>query len=143
VKTKVLSVVDYGVFVKVRDGIEGLISQNDVVTPVDAEGKEKPLRPGDEVDAEIANIDTQERRITLSMRMGEAAPQASSGEASAKPARAQTKAPKKSAAAEAAGGTIGDLIKQKLGGKLTNIGPEKGEKKEDDKDGAKDGEETE
>ncbi|MGH7293280.1 MAG: S1 RNA-binding domain-containing protein, partial [Polyangiaceae bacterium] len=119
VKAKVLSVVDYGVFVHVRDGIEGLIAQNDVVTPVDAEGKEKALRPGDELDAEIANIDTQERRITLSMRMGEAASGgATAPSAEAKPARTTTKAPKKSAAAEAAGGTIGDLIKQKLGGKL-------------------------
>jgi small subunit ribosomal protein S1 len=140
VKAKVLSTVDYGVFVRVRDGVEGLISQNDVVTSADAEGKEKALRPGDEVEAEIANIDTQERRITLSMRMGEAAAPATEASAN-KPARTQSKAPKKSAAAEAAaGGTIGDLIKQKLGGKLS-IGAEKAEKaesKDDTKDEAKD-----
>ncbi|MGH7439574.1 MAG: S1 RNA-binding domain-containing protein, partial [Polyangiaceae bacterium] len=79
VKAKVLSVVDYGVFVRVRDGVEGLISQGDVVTPVDADGKEHALRPGDEVEAEIANIDTQERRITLSMRVGGGASAAASG----------------------------------------------------------------
>jgi small subunit ribosomal protein S1 len=122
VKTKVLSVVDYGVFVHVRDGIEGLISQNDVVQPVDAEGKERAFKPGDEIDAEIANIDSQERRITLSMRVGEAAgaPQTSSS-TEAKPVQRSTKTPKKSAASDASGGTIGDLIKQKLGGKLAAI----------------------
>src|SRR3984885_1294647 len=69
VTVKVISVVDYGVFVRVRDGIEGLIAQNDLVLPKDENGEDKPLHPGDEVEAEIANIDTQERRITLSMRM--------------------------------------------------------------------------
>ena len=141
VHCKVLSLVDYGVFVHVRDGIEGLISQNEVVEPKDAEGKDKPLRAGDELDAEIANIDTQERRITLSMRVGEAAgapAAAATGGGDAKPAVARaSKAPKKTSAAEAAaGGTIGELIKQKLGAKLQGIG-EKGEGEEKDEGGEK------
>jgi small subunit ribosomal protein S1 len=137
VTCKVLSVVDYGVFVRVRDGIEGLIAQNDLVLGKDEAGNEKPLKPGDDVEAEIANIDTQERRITLSMRKGESAAAAPAGEA--KPAARTSKAPKKSAAAEAAaGGTIGELIKQKLGAKLAGIGtekePSKDEPDEDEKD---------
>ncbi len=132
VKAKVLSIVDYGMFVHVRDGVEGLIPQNEIVAPDAGEdGKEKGFKVGDEVDAEIANIDTQERRITLSMRVGGGATAAASASTGteAKPAAARTtKAPKKSAAAEAAaGGTIGELIKQKLGSKLASIGPEKGE----------------
>ncbi len=133
VQCKVISVVDYGVFVRVREGVEGHIPQNEIVLPKDETGAERQLKPGDEVDAEIANIDTQERRITLSMRMGEGAAAAA---VEAKPARAPSKAPKKSAAAEAAGGTIGELIKQKLGSKLASISPEKAaeeaEKKEDE-----------
>jgi len=125
VKTQVLSIVDYGVFVRVREGIEGLIPQNELVLPKDESGKEKQPRPGDEVEAEIANIDTQERRITLSMRMGEGAAATTT---EAKPAQRASKAPKKSASAEAAGGTIGDLIKQKLGDKLGSISPEKAQK---------------
>src|SRR5581483_2434785 len=35
VSVKVLSTVDYGVFVRVRDGIEGLIPQSDLVVPRD------------------------------------------------------------------------------------------------------------
>jgi small subunit ribosomal protein S1 len=122
VKTRVLSVVDYGVFVRVRDGIEGLISQNDVVSPTEADGKPRALRPGEDVEAEIANIDTQERRITLSMRKGEApAPTAET-----KPTQQRgSRAPKKAAPTEAGGGTIGELIKQKLGSKLATIGGEK------------------
>src|SRR5580692_1343699 len=116
VKVKVVSVVDYGAFVHIRDGVEGFIAQNDLVLPKDDSGEERELRIGDRLEAEIANIDTQERRITLSMRMGEAASAAAPSAEANKPARTTTKAPKKSAAADAAGGTIGDLIKQKLGG---------------------------
>jgi small subunit ribosomal protein S1 len=131
VRCKVLSVVDYGVFVHVRDGIDGLIAQSDIVLPKDENGDEHPLKPGDEIDAEIANIDTQERRLTLSMRKGEPAP-ASAPEA--KTAQRASKAPKKAATADAAaGGTIGELIKQKLGDKLASIGDTKKdeERKED------------
>jgi small subunit ribosomal protein S1 len=133
VQCKVVSVVDYGVFVHVRDGVEGLIPQNDLVLPKDETGKERQLRSGDVLEAEIANIDTQERRITLSMRRGES-PASPTNEA--KPAPRGSKVPKKSAAAEATGGTIGELIKQKLGSKLAGIGTEKkdDEKKDDEKD---------
>jgi small subunit ribosomal protein S1 len=128
VRCRVLSIVDYGVFVQVREGIEGLIPQGDVVLPKDEAGKERALRVGEELEAEIANIDTQERRITLSMRRGEtAAAAATTGEAKAASPRAPSKAPKKSATAEALGGTIGELIKQKLGDKLASIGTEKKE----------------
>ncbi len=129
---KVLSIVDYGVFVHLRDGIEGLITQNDLVLPKDEAGKDKPLHVGDEIEAEIANIDSQERRITLSMRKGEPAPASAPGEAKSSPVRTASKPPKKSAAADATGGTIGELIKQKLGAKLATIGNEK--KDEEDKD---------
>jgi small subunit ribosomal protein S1 len=126
VKSKVLNIVEYGVFVQVREGVEGLVPQNELVLQKDESGEEVLPKIGEEIEAEIANIDTQERRLTLSMRRGEAASTAS---AEAKPGRT-SKSPKKSAAAEAAGGTIGELIKQKLGAKLAQISTEK--KDEDD-----------
>src|SRR6202451_33963 len=67
VEASVVSLVDYGIFVRVREGVEGLISQGDIV-----QTEENPLKIGDKVQAEIANIDSQDRRITLSMRIGEA-----------------------------------------------------------------------
>jgi small subunit ribosomal protein S1 len=112
------------VFVRVKDGIEGLIAQSDVVLQKDDAGLDVPLREGDEIEAEIANIDSQERRITLSMRKGEAAP-ATESAGEARPVARASKLPKKTPAADAAGGTIGELIKQKLGAKLATIGNEK------------------
>jgi small subunit ribosomal protein S1 len=140
VKCKVLSIVDYGVFVHVRDGVEGLIPQNDLVLPKDETGKEKALRVGEELESEIANIDTQERRLTLSMRRGG---ETTSVTAEAKPSPRASKAPKKTAAAEATGGTIGELIKQKLGAKLAGIGTEKAEKSEKTDEEKKDEEKKE
>ena len=121
---KVVSIVDYGVFVKVKDGVEGLISQGDVVVP---EGAEE-LKIGDLVKAEIANIDTQDRKLTLSMRIGEGERQS--------PTKADVKrasmTPKKAGGGDdKGGGTIGELIKQKLGAKLAV------EKKEEETDSDK------
>jgi small subunit ribosomal protein S1 len=123
VECTVMSVVDYGAFVKVRDGIEGLIASGDLIVP---EGSE--LKIGDKVNAEIANIDSQDRRLTLSMRIGESAAQASSA-----PKRVSA-APKKTDEAAKAGGTIGDLIKQKLGEKLAPTKKEDGDDEEENED---------
>jgi small subunit ribosomal protein S1 len=119
VEASVVSIVDYGIFVRVRDGVEGLIAQGDLT-----EGAEPKI--GDKVQAEIANIDSQDRRITLSMRIGEGASQSSKAE------KRPSMMPKKAASeADKAGGTIGELIKQKLGDKLGGIDKKEDEKKEE------------
>jgi small subunit ribosomal protein S1 len=123
VKAKVISVVDYGAFVRIREGIEALIPQNELNEVPGEEGATRPVQIGDEVDAEVSNIDSQDRRLTLSMHIGEA----QKGEAnSAKTEKRESRAPKKAAEDAAKGGTIGELIKQKLGEKLAL------EKKEDE-----------
>ena len=124
VEASVVSLVDYGIFVRVRDGVEGLVSQGDIV-----QSEEKPLKIGDKVQAEIANIDSQDRRITLSMRIGEAASQPTKAE------KRPSMMPKKAAAdADKAGGTIGELIKQKLGDKLAAVAKEEKEEKDEKKE---------
>lgn len=136
VNVKVLSTVDYGVFVSVREGVEGLIPSNELAELKNEAGEARPIRIGDTFEAEIANIDTQDRRLTLSMRTGEpTAPATQASPAAASPAAGEakpraekaTKASKKAQADEAKGGTIGDLIKQKLGDKLA-LEKEKAEK---------------
>src|SRR4051794_34826728 len=59
----VLSIVDYGVFVRLREGVEGLISQQDVV---ESEGAK--IKVGDKVKCEVTSLDTIERRLFLSMK---------------------------------------------------------------------------
>ncbi len=96
VQAKVFSLVDYGVFVRMSDGVEGLVPVSEVV---EEEGKK--LKIGDEIEAEISNVDVVDRRITLTMKdIGQHPVQ-------------EIAAPK---AAQAS--TLGALIREKLGDKL-------------------------
>jgi len=116
----VVSTVDYGAFVRVRDGVEGLIPQNELVLPKDESGEPRELKIGEKLSAEIANIDSQDRRLTLSMRVGEAVAVTTSSSSSKAEKRASVPPKKSGGGAEESkgGGTIGELIKQKLGEKL-------------------------
>ncbi|HVH43645.1 MAG TPA: 30S ribosomal protein S1 [Labilithrix sp.] len=109
VDSKVVSLVDYGVFVRIREGVEALVPSNELVEKKDAEGNVVPFEIGDPIQAEVANVDSQDRRVTLSMRIGEAAtaPKAEK--------QRQSVAPKKAGGDEAKATSIGELIKQKLG----------------------------
>jgi small subunit ribosomal protein S1 len=104
----VLSVVEYGAFVRITEGIEALIPAGDSDPNV-------PLSPGDKVKAEVSNIDSMDRRITLTMRNVGSSPAAEQFQALAR---------------EKAGNvaTLGDVLKSKLGGKLAELA---GEKKEE------------
>ena len=96
VQSKVFSIVDYGVFVRMSDGVEGLVPVSEVV---EEEGKK--LKIGDDVEAEISNVDVVDRRITLTMKdIGQHPVQ-------------ELAAPK---AVQAS--TLGALIREKLGDKL-------------------------
>jgi small subunit ribosomal protein S1 len=114
VETKVVSIVDYGVFVRIRDGVEGHLPSNELVEKKNEAGEVVAFEIGDPISAEIANIDSQDRRLTLSMRIGEAG-------AAPKVQKSQSVAPKGKSAGGDDGGkatSIGELIKQKLGEKL-------------------------
>ncbi len=60
-------VADFGVFVRIEEGVEGLIH----VSQLSSERVEKPsslFKAGDQVKAEVINVDPHERRIGLSIR---------------------------------------------------------------------------
>jgi small subunit ribosomal protein S1 len=67
VKGQVTSVPDFGVFVRIEEGVEGLIH----VSQLSTERVDKPsslYKPGDEVEAEVINIDPHEKKIGLSVK---------------------------------------------------------------------------
>ncbi|XXY67509.1 30S ribosomal protein S1 [Sorangium sp. So ce291] len=103
-EAQVVSIVDYGVFVRLREGVEGLISQSDVQEP--EEGK---LKVGDKVKAEISSLDTVDRRLFLTMK--------NIGMERPAPVRQQQQK-RKDDDDKPVAGTIGDLIKEKFGAKL-------------------------
>jgi small subunit ribosomal protein S1 len=138
VEGKVISLVDYGMFVRVKEGVEGLIPSGEVVEAKGEDGAAVPFKVGDAVKAEIANIDTQDRRLTLSMRVGEGSSAAATTSTSVTPKteKRESRAPKKSAGGDEskAVGSIGELIKQKLGGKLGLSADAKDEAKSEEAD---------
>ena len=102
VQATVISVADYAIFARVREGVEVMIQLSDIV---EEEGKK--LRTGDVIKCEIANVDSMDRRVTATMRnVGE------SGTAQ------QASAVVREREGARGGSTLGDLIKEKLGGKL-------------------------
>jgi len=67
VKGQITSIPDFGVFVRLEEGVEGLIH----VSQLSTERIEKPsshFKVGDEVEAEVLHIDVNERKIGLSVR---------------------------------------------------------------------------
>ena len=67
VKGKITSVTDFGVFMEVEEGIEGLIH----VSQLSTERVEKPqsmFTPGQEIEAEVMAIDARDRKIALSIK---------------------------------------------------------------------------
>ena len=67
IKGQVTSVPDFGVFVRIEEGVEGLVH----VSQLSSERVDKPsslYKPGDEVEAEVINLDPNERKIGLSVR---------------------------------------------------------------------------
>lgn len=67
IRGQVTSVPEFGVFVRIEEGVEGLIH----VSQLSTERVDKPsslYKPGDEVEAEVINVDTHEKKIGLSVK---------------------------------------------------------------------------
>lgn len=67
VKGKVLRITDFGIFVELEGGVEGLIYSSEIIKP--ASGKiEDVIKEGDDIWVRIIKIDLEERKIGLSMK---------------------------------------------------------------------------
>jgi small subunit ribosomal protein S1 len=67
VRGPITSITDFGVFVEIEEGIEGLVH----VSQISSERVEKPsqhFHVGEEIEAEVTNIDSREKKIGLSVR---------------------------------------------------------------------------
>ncbi|MCP4005342.1 MAG: 30S ribosomal protein S1 [bacterium] len=66
IKGKATSIADFGVFVEIEEGIEGLVYSSEVGQ--DVENIRDVVKEGDEVEALIVRVDAAEQKIALSMR---------------------------------------------------------------------------
>jgi len=67
-KGKVTRVTDYGAFVEIEDGIEGLIHASELTWEKRPKHPSKYVSVGDEVVVEVLQVDSQNRRLSLSLR---------------------------------------------------------------------------
>jgi small subunit ribosomal protein S1 len=67
VNGKVLSITDFGIFVELEGGVEGLVYSSEIVKP-SSEKIEDVLKPDDAMNVRIIKIDCDERKIGLSMK---------------------------------------------------------------------------
>jgi small subunit ribosomal protein S1 len=65
---RVLSVTDYGAFVELEQGIEGLVHLSEMTWSKRLKHPSKLVKPGDEVDTVILSVNPADRRISLGMK---------------------------------------------------------------------------
>ncbi|MBT4989392.1 MAG: 30S ribosomal protein S1 [Rickettsiales bacterium] len=74
ISATVSSVTDYGVFVEITKGIEGLVHISEITWSKSVRELMKEIKPGQKVDVVILEIDRDKHRISLSMKRCEVNP---------------------------------------------------------------------
>ena len=74
VETRVVSLTDYGAFVELEEGVEGLIHISEMTWNKRINHPSQLLTIGDSVEAEVLEIDTEGRRISLGLKQTEPNP---------------------------------------------------------------------
>ncbi|HSL40638.1 MAG: 30S ribosomal protein S1 [Desulforhopalus sp.] len=67
-KGKVVSITDYGVFVELEEGVEGLIHVSEMTWSKKPRHPSKMVSVGDQVEVMVLNIETETKRISLGMK---------------------------------------------------------------------------
>jgi small subunit ribosomal protein S1 len=107
IKGKVTSVADFGVFVELEEGIEGLVYSSEVGKDID--NVRDVVKEGQEVEALVVRVDAQEQKVALSMRAIEDREEREAIQRVSRQARSQT-------------ATLGDQISAELLERLRNAG---------------------
>ena len=68
VKGRVLSVTDYGAFIELEQGIEGLVHLSEMTWSKRLKHPSKLVKPGDEVETVVLSVNPGDRRISLGMK---------------------------------------------------------------------------
>ncbi len=71
VKGTITGSVDFGVFVEVEDGVEGLIHISEIADRRDGESEETPetYTPGNEIECAVLNVDELNRKLSLGLKI--------------------------------------------------------------------------
>jgi small subunit ribosomal protein S1 len=127
VSGQIKSITDFGVFIGLPGGIDGLVHLSDLSWTATGEEAIRNFKKGDELNAVILAIDVEKERISLGVKQltddpsGATASVSSDEKAAkpkAKPAKTKAEAPSAEEAAAASGSTnLGALLKAKMDSK--------------------------
>jgi len=68
IKGRVSSVTEYGIFVELEPGVEGLVHVSEISWSKRGANPKKMFHKGDEVEVQVLGVDTVEKRISLGMK---------------------------------------------------------------------------
>jgi small subunit ribosomal protein S1 len=74
VKGKVVSITDYGAFIEIEPGVEGLVHVSEMTWSKRVKHPSKLLSVGQEVEAQVLEVDSNNRRISLGLKQIEPNP---------------------------------------------------------------------
>jgi small subunit ribosomal protein S1 len=74
VKGKIVGVTDYGAFVQIEPGVEGLVHVSEMSWSKRAKHPSKIVKVGDEADVVVLDVKTDQRRISLGLKQTQADP---------------------------------------------------------------------
>ena len=117
-EVRVKSIADFGVFVEIERGVEGLVHVSEYPETWQGDATSQ-VKDGDIVKAEIISMDPDERRIALSFRR--AFEREETAEALKFMERAKEKGGRAVGPSGGGGATLGDVLKQKLGDKIDDL----------------------
>jgi small subunit ribosomal protein S1 len=68
VKGRVVNLEDYGAFIEIAPGVEGLVHVSEMSWSTHLKSPHEYVKLGDEVDAKVLNIDREERKLSLGLK---------------------------------------------------------------------------
>jgi len=68
IKGRISSVAEYGAFVELEPGVEGLVHVSEMSWSKRSKSPKQMFKPGEEVEVQVLGVDTEDRRISLGMR---------------------------------------------------------------------------
>jgi len=75
IKGKIKSITDFGLFIGLDGGIDGLVHLSDIAWNMSGEEAARKYKKGDEIDAVILSIDPERERVSLGVKQLEEDPQ--------------------------------------------------------------------
>jgi small subunit ribosomal protein S1 len=116
-EVRVISITDFGVFVELERGIEGLVPMSELSYDRIDDAR-KVVTEGQIVRAEIVNVDSNDRRITLSLKKMELEGVEALKYGEERSTEATERAQRPVGGTRGGGAKLGDVLKEKLGDKL-------------------------